>query len=131
MEVKFLSGFSGRRAYTLVEVLCAVVILSFSTLYIFSAFFKSQNTLLFLSSRYEANSITDNLIALNEEKFRKEKELSKLFLDQSPMMSADKFTFNPDITPLDSRGKFCEFRATLKWVSDKEYHVSKTSYFSR
>lgn len=130
-KMKKAESLIGNKAYTLVEVLCAIIVISIGAAFIFPALFKSEHVLSSLPRRFEAEILLSNQLATAEELFSKKGFLASFSSNGEEEINGRKYSYRADFFALNSTRSVYEMRAEASWKDSKENKISRTGFIAR
>lgn len=121
----------GNKAYTLIEVLCAIIVISTGVLFIFPGLFKASQTIAYLPNRFQADIVLNNLFVNVEEGFCKTGFLTNSNQTGEKEMNGQKFVYETSAQPLDTIGTIYQMKAEVTWKDFKKNAISRTGIIAR
>ncbi len=126
--------FSCKKAFTFIEIMVTVLILSFGLLAVYRTFMLTLDQMTRITNRLYANTIIDNRVALIERKYR----LYNTFdLDMNYKESVDvgykiiDFKQNIAFSQVENLPDLFKLDIDLNWKErDRDFSVSRSAYIS-
>ena len=123
-----LEVLSGRRGFTLLETLFAILILSSGIIFIAPALFKSGTILAHISCGYQASILADNLIAEKEEDLWSHHQIDELTSRGQVSSQGVDYSYEIETSRQDVIGRFYRLTVRIFWKDIHENRIERTAY---